>query len=257
MLLEQSQHKESAFVTLTYNEGECPLIYHPEHDIWIPTLVKSHVQKWIRSVRKKATHLGRELRYFAAGEYGTKGGRPHYHLITFGIGPTWNQIFYESWNKGFVSSYEATARSMAYVAKYCLKGGNDPELRLPEYGEYSLENPRLTTPPFRLTSRRPALGTTYARNIATSLARATGHGRLFDPSEAAPVNRLMIGGKNYPLDRTMKNHIDDELLDVGMNSTHVDAMLHRDDWDPTYEEIIEARALCLKAGRQSNKKIKL
>ena len=257
MLLEQSQHKESAFVTLTYQEGELPLVYHPEHDIWIPTLEKSHLQKWIRSVRKKGTHLGRKLRYFAAGEYGSKSGRPHYHLILFGIGPTWNQIFADTWNRGFVSSYEATARSMAYVAKYCLKHGNDPELNLPEYGEYSLENPRITTPPFRLTSRRPALGTTFAQHIATSLVPATGHGLLYDPSETGPVNRLLIAGKSYPLDRTMKSHLDDQLVDRGVNDDQLTAMLHRDDWDPTHEEIIEARALCRKAGRTSNKKIKL
>lgn len=257
MLLEQSQHKESAFVTLTYEDPDLPLIYHPEHDIWIPTLVKSHVQKWIRSVRQKATHLGRTLRYFAAGEYGSESGRPHYHLILFGIGPTWNPIFKDSWNKGFVSSYEATARTMAYVAKYVMKQGNDPELSLPEYGEYSLENPRITTPPFRLTSRRPALGTTYAKNIASSLVRDTGHGLLYDPSEVGPVNRIKISGKTYPLDKTMKAHLENALVKRGVNHYQVSAMLNRDDWEPSHEEIIKAREGCYKARRQTHKKTKL
>ncbi len=257
MLLEQSQHSESAFVTLTYADDYLPLIFDEGREIWMPTLAKSHVQKFIRSVRKKLTLIGLPLRYFAAGEYGRKSDRPHYHLILFGIGPAWNSYFEESWNKGFVSSYEATARSMAYVAKYCLKGGNDPELRLPEYGEYSLEVPRTTTPPFRLTSRRPAIGTSFTKHIATSLVPKTGHGLLFDPSRSGPVNRTQIAGKSYPLDTTMKKHLERNLLERGVNQFQVSAMLNRDDWIPTNEEITKARQGCIKARRTKNKNLKL
>jgi len=256
--MEQTQHKESCFVTLTYDEANLPIVHHEESDSWIPTLAKSHVQKFIRSVRKKTTHLERHLSYFAAGEYGDKGGRPHYHLILFGTGPLWNQIYEISWKKGFVSSYEATPASMAYVAKYCLKGGRDPELLLPTSTPHTdpKEN-RVTTPPFRLTSRRPAIGATFAPNIAKALARDTGHGLLYDPHKSGPANRITIRNKHYPLDVTMKSHLEQALIDRGVNSFMVSAMLTRDYPEPTNEEIQKARETHQKALRQRNNRTKL
>lgn len=257
MVMEQTQHKECAFVTLTYDEANLPLVHQEENDVWIPTLVKSHVQRWIRSVRKKATRYDRELRYFAAGEYGDKSGRPHYHLIVFGTGPFWNQIYAESWNKGFVSSYEATPASMAYVAKYCLKGGKDPELDLPVHGEWNAETPRITTPPFRLTSRRPAIGTTYAPIIAMQLARDTGHGLSYDPAHNGPVNQIRFQGKKYPLDRLMKDHLGEQLSLRGVNHFMLDAMLNRDYPEPTNEEVFKARQRHNKALRSRESRLKL
>ncbi len=261
MLMEQSQHSESAFVTLTYNDEHLPLVRHEESDTWIPTLVKSHLQKWIRSVRQKTTHAGVPIRYFAAGEYGTKGSRkinPHYHIILFGTGPLWNQLYEQSWKKGFVSSYTATAASMAYVAKYCLKGGEDPELRLPTLQPHTdpAEN-RCTSPPFRLTSRRPAIGATFAPHIAHSLAGPTGHGLHYDPSRSGPANQIQIGRKKYPLDRTMKLHLEKALLKQGVNTFMVDAMLNRDYPEPTDEEISKARAAHSKALRNRGTRLKL
>ncbi len=258
MLLEQSQHSECAFVTLTYNEETMPLVYLAEHDIWIPTLVKSHLQRFIKSVRKKAMRLERRLRYFAAGEYGSKTGRPHYHLILFGTGPCWNPIYEASWNRGFVSSYDANPRSMSYVAKYCLKGGKDPELGLPEYGEYSLENARVTVPPFRLTSRNPAIGATFAPNIADSLKitmDAMGPCGLAERGKSATTVR--IDGKKYPLDRTMKSWIGKGLEARGLEAEQCDAILKPDFGDPTDEEIEKGRQTHLKALTQRHSRTKL
>ncbi len=255
MIMEQTQHKESAFVTLTYEDA--PLVHHEDNDVWIPTLVKSHLQKWLRSVRKKATYFGENFRYFAAGEYGTKKGRPHYHVITFGTGPLWNEIYKDSWSRGFVSSYEATPASMAYVAKYTLKGGTDPELDLPEHGENSLEVERVTQPPFRLMSRKPAIGATFAPNIARQLARGTGHGITYDPSFCGPVNQVRFQGKKYPLDRTMKHHLEQQLLGRGVNTHLVDAMLRRDYPEPDHEEIEKARQGHHKALRNRETRLKL
>ncbi len=255
MLLEQSQHSESAFVTLTYEDE--PRVYHQETDQWIPTLAKSHLQKWIRSVRKKATQFGVPLRYFACGEYGEKKGRPHYHIITFGTGPFWDDMYKESWSRGFVSSYEATPRAMAYVAKYCLKGGSDPELSLPTSTPHlPAEENRVSTPPFRLMSRRPAIGTTFAPNIARALT-AKNHGLGFDPGLAGPANQVRIGGRKYPLDRTMKVHLEAALLQRGVNHYQVAAMLNRDFGDPTNEEIQRAREAHLKARSQRHSRAKL
>ena len=84
--MENTQHPETCFLTLTYDDDNLPWVYHEDNDLWIPTLVKSHLQKWIASVRYHVKWNTSPIRYFAAGEYGSKGGRPHYHVILFGRG---------------------------------------------------------------------------------------------------------------------------------------------------------------------------
>ena len=254
MLMEQTQHQETCFLTLTYGDAALPRVYHKESDLWIPTLAKSHLQKWIRSARQSITSKGLSIRYFAAGEYGTKYGRPHYHLILYGIGPTWIEHYLKWWKKGFVSAYEATPASMAYVAKYCLKGGNDPELTL---AADTLPDERITTAPFRLMSRKPAIGATFAPSIGRSLATNTGHGILLDP-EASLQRSVQMGSKRYPLDRTMRKHVDHELESVyNIPADQRTALWERDFPEPANEEIEKARQGCDKALRSRGTRNKL
>lgn len=65
------------FVTLTYSPKYVPLSNN-----MLPTLDKTDVQKFIKRLRKK---YGKELKYFACGEYGSRTYRPHYHLIVFNV----------------------------------------------------------------------------------------------------------------------------------------------------------------------------
>lgn len=70
---------EGVFVTLTYN------------DEWIPkcgTLSKRDLQLFFKRLRKNLKD--RKIKYFACGEYGEKGGRPHYHAIILGL-RSWNE----------------------------------------------------------------------------------------------------------------------------------------------------------------------
>ena len=79
---ELQYHKESVFITLTYD---------PEHLPENGSLVKSDVQKFLKRLRKR---LGVErVRYFLCGEYGELGNRPHYHLIVFGLSYNDTRIF--------------------------------------------------------------------------------------------------------------------------------------------------------------------
>lgn len=172
-------------------------------------------------------------------------------------GPTWIEHYVKWWKKGFVSAYEATPASMAYVAKYCLKGGNDPELDLPEAGEFTTENPRITTAPFRFMSRNPAIGVSFAPNIGRSLTTNTGHGILLDP-QVNLQRSVQIGAKRYPIDRTMRNHVDSELESVyNIPPAQRNALWERDFPEPSNEEITKARAGCLKAVRSRNQRNKL
>lgn len=73
--LEAMQYDPSQiqFVTLTYDR---------EHLPWHNNLEPAHLQSFIKRLRKVS---GLKIRYFACGEYGTERGRPHYHLILFGV----------------------------------------------------------------------------------------------------------------------------------------------------------------------------
>ena len=66
---EKKCHEKSCFITLTYAETDGNL--HPED-----------LTKFIKRLRKVVAPV--KVRYYACGEYGSKGKRPHYHLVIFG-----------------------------------------------------------------------------------------------------------------------------------------------------------------------------
>lgn len=121
---ELSQHDESCFVTLTYNEENFPDI----HD-W-----KKHFGVFHDKLQKK---LKRRIRFLVSHEYGSTSFRPHHHAILFGYNPP-NQSFlkvtkkgenlYTSpeleslWTKGFSSIGTANEKTAYYIASYSLKG---------------------------------------------------------------------------------------------------------------------------------------
>lgn len=116
--MESLYHSVSCFVTLTYDDANCP-----------SKLVKKHFQEFIKALRND----GYKLRYFGCGEYGSKTHRPHYHIILFGYMPTDLKASHKSdagfwcytshyldsiWNKGLVVVNEFTPETAAYVAGY-------------------------------------------------------------------------------------------------------------------------------------------
>lgn len=61
------------FVTLTYRDEFLP----------VDGVNKDDVQKFIKRLRNYFPH--NNIRYFVASEYGARRGRPHYHLIIYGL----------------------------------------------------------------------------------------------------------------------------------------------------------------------------
>lgn len=114
--LEGTQHEHLAFVTLTYSDEKLP----PDFK-----LVPSHISSFIKRLR---TYLGRQgfdgkIRFYGVGEYGEKRGRPHYHLVIFGLPPRWFFVVKDAWRGSIVDiqiprSAQAVA---AYVAGYVVK----------------------------------------------------------------------------------------------------------------------------------------
>ncbi len=144
---ECSLYDKNCFLTLTYDNENLP-----ENG----TLRKKDFQDFMKRLR---FHLEpSKVRFFACGEYGSKGLRPHYHAIIFGWCPDDLQylkkdksgaVIYRSpflekiWTFGFSSVGEVTLSSAKYCAKYMQKLNTIPS---------DLEKP------FTLMSNRPGIG---------------------------------------------------------------------------------------------------
>ena len=74
LLLEDTLHDESSWITLTYNDENLP--YREELD-------KTHYQLWLKRLRK--AYPEKKIRYYLCGEYGDDRGRPHFHVVLFGL----------------------------------------------------------------------------------------------------------------------------------------------------------------------------
>lgn len=155
--LEAKMHEKNCFITLTYDE---------QH---IEDLSKKTLQKFIKRLRK---HFGvKSCRYFACGEYGENTGRPHYHLILFGVDFSEDRYFLKRdrrgnpiycsdilsrlWKFGFHSIGDISFSSAKYCAKYMQK--------------FNFANGKKA---FTLQSRKPAIGYDFAVKNAESLCRS-------------------------------------------------------------------------------------
>lgn len=124
---ECSLYKENCFITLTYSDN--PI-----------SLNKRDLQLFLKRLRRKLEPL--KIRYFACGEYGKKGKRPHYHIIIFGWIPKDLEFFFKDsvgaviykssflakiWNKGFISVSHVDVNVAKYVSKYMQKLNDIPK----------------------------------------------------------------------------------------------------------------------------------
>ena len=148
-LTQEEKHSiSSAFVTLTYSSEF--LTYGRTK----PTLSKVDLQKFIKRLRR---YQKRKISYYAIGEYGTKGGRPHYHLLLFNVENKDNIV--KAWRikekgekikpLGKVDIGKVQPASIHYVTKYMLQKHKK------NYNKIGVEKP------FALMSRRPAIGYQY------------------------------------------------------------------------------------------------
>lgn len=99
-----------------------------------PTLRTSDVQLAVKRFRTKCSRSGLSLdkfKYFVCGEYGTKSGRPHYHLALHGITREVASILCQIWEENYGSTYidvvpfNARTRVGDYIGKYLTKGEFD------------------------------------------------------------------------------------------------------------------------------------
>lgn len=197
---EAKLHTDNCFITLTYEktDGE---------------LHKDDLQKFLKRLRKRISPI--KIRYFACGEYGSRGNRPHYHLILFGWKPPDMEYvtkrkgveYYGSkyleeiwrsnektWNNGrqggFISVAEVTFRSCRYCAKYLQK----------------LDERTHSVSPFTVMSRKPGIG---AHSVSESML-LTGLTYCDGKSSAIPrfyVDKLKQKGYNVDILKAKRQYV--------------------------------------------------
>jgi hypothetical protein len=196
MMHERLFHDCCSFLTITYADH-----FLPENGQLVPLdvkkLVKALNDKFGPELREK---YGQGVRYVLCGEYGDQNGRPHYHIILFGVdfhedrkpfkkteggeqlytSETLNRL----WGKGYCFIGSVTEESCGYVARYILKKVNG-DLAADHYARVNEATGEwyMLLPEFVRMSNRPGIGR-----------------RFFDD----PVNRNMYARGGFPRGRTNK-----------------------------------------------------
>lgn len=116
--LQQESHRSdlALFVTLTYDNDHVPITKKK-----FMTLSKKDVQLFFKRLRKLAwlqNPKAPKIKYYAAGEYGPKTFRPHYHLIIFNAD---YELIEQAWTLGDIHYGHLSAASAAYTLKYISK----------------------------------------------------------------------------------------------------------------------------------------
>lgn len=123
MLHHQWKYPDSSFITLTYDNDHLPYRGSDLRGI----LVKDDLQRFFKRLRSNfvrldVIHSSVKLSYYACGEYGEKGERPHFHAILFGHKLMESKDFVEgAWSMGRVDVQPVHAESIGYVAGYVAK----------------------------------------------------------------------------------------------------------------------------------------
>lgn len=144
---EWLQHDEGIFLTLTYGtekqsiqNAECIDLCSEDPDTIEElreayTLDHSHVQLFIKKLRSQLARANKRrqgspagvksgkksIRYFCAGEYGTKFERPHYHFIMFGVSKKDVALINKCWDRGFIYVGNINSTTIRYVCGYIIE----------------------------------------------------------------------------------------------------------------------------------------
>lgn len=183
---EAQMHDRNCFITLTYDNDTVPTDYSVKLRDW---------QLFMKRLRKRVGT--NDLRFFACGEYGDKGLRPHYHALIFGYDLPDKEFyrtnkrgdrFYrskfldETWGLSQLNEVSnVTYKSARYCAGYVFK--KQVTFKNPEY--YNRVSPidgntYEVAKEFAVMSRRPGVGTTWFQKFK---------------SDAFPSDFLIVDGK--------------------------------------------------------------
>lgn len=144
------------------------LTYDPEHLPADRGLSKRDLQLFLKRFRKQS---GLKFKYFAAGEYGPKTFRPHYHLILLGVPISYAKMIFDCWGKCSAFGYKCkmildwhSPKAINYVVGYTVK-------KIGVYYGEKFRTQHHKEPPFQLQSK----GIGYAYAISDHYMWCTGY----------------------------------------------------------------------------------
>lgn len=188
-------HEHNQFITLTYDDQSVPADYSVKLRDW---------QLFMKRLRH--TQPGK-VRFFAVGEYGDIGLRPHYHALLFNcdfpdkkfikksqFGRVYtSELLRELWPHGSHEIDSVTQRSADYCARYTLKKQNGDRAD-PHYTRVSPidGNTYRVATEFCVMSRRPGIGHTWFAKFA---------------GDAFPSDYIIIDGQRRKVPRYYLNKL--------------------------------------------------
>jgi len=213
IMLEATQHKENAFVTLTYDDANLP---HGKN------LNPHHTQLWLKRLRfLVAPH---RIRFYLVGEYGDVTQRPHYHAAIFGLGPSADSAFRETWKLGHILVGDLTVHSAQYIAGYVTKKMTDKnDVRLE--GRY---------PEFCRMSNRPGIGADAMHDVASAIMQFNLDTELTDVPSV-----LRHGSRQLPLGRFLRRKLR-TLIGRHKNAPQSTILAQQEELRPLFEATLSA-----------------
>lgn len=190
IMLECGLHEESCLATLTYGDENLP------EDLQVSPAVLSGFMKRLRYYMKP-----RRIRFYGVGEYGELNGRPHYHVILFGVFCSEQETVEKAWTEGHVHIGEVTQEYVRYVAGYVVKGIS-AERDCDARGVHR---------EFMRCSRNPGIGGGWCDLASNRFDKA------FKGESPPEVRTVNFGGRNYPLSRYMRDRVNRMTRHDGMS----------------------------------------
>lgn len=239
---EASLHEDSMFITLTYSDDKLP----PNG-----SLRYRDVQLWLKRLRKK--FAPKKVRFFCSGEYGDELGRPHYHVLLFGLrfsdlveykrshSGDWLYTSKESdalWTLGRTMIGEVTFESAAYTARYIMKKvtGDAAQSRYEVVSQETGEVVRLE-PEFARMSLNPGIGKDWVR--------------LYWP-ELVNSDAVVVNGVEASMPRYYRRYLQAMFSDEVLHKREVRCSKHPEDFSrkrlEVRERVAKARIKLLKRG---------
>lgn len=188
--------KCSAFATLTYREANLPA------DL---SLDRTEFTKFIKRLRRAIEP--RKVRFYACGEYGLIGDRPHYHAILFGISLRDHSVVEDAWGHGFIRLGTVTLNSAKYVADYVGKSkfrdGRKPPFQAISMGigrAFALDNAEALVqyPRLQIKGKEVGLPRYYVRLLSKERMEL-GQDGLYHPNLADFDRKVMLRQRRWQL----------------------------------------------------------
>jgi len=178
---EAQLYDQNRFVTLTYAPERMPSSLSLEYRDF--QLFMKRLRKEISGVTVLPDGL-RPIRFFCAGEYGSRYRRPHWHAVLFNVAfpdevavpharyrRFRSKVADDLWTHGFVDIGSVTPASAAYVAGYTLekKYGSAAADHYEDVVDVRTGELSSRRPEFARMSLRPGIGTWWFQRFAADL----------------------------------------------------------------------------------------